>query len=50
MDGRACIRGLRIPASVIVGQLAHGATIEDVLGDVPDLGEPDVHQALRYAA
>ncbi len=25
MGGRACIRGMRIPVSVIVGQVAHGA-------------------------
>ena len=28
MGGRACIRGMRIPVSVIVGQIAHGADIE----------------------
>ena len=50
MGGRACIRGMRIPVSVIVGQLAHGATIEQVLGDHPDLEEQDVRQALEYAA
>jgi len=36
--------------SVIVGQLAHGATTEDVLGDYPDLEKADVQQALEYAA
>lgn len=24
MGGRACIRGMRIPVSMIVGQIAHG--------------------------
>jgi hypothetical protein len=37
MGGRACIRGMRIPVSVIVGQLAAGATPEEVLRDFPDL-------------
>jgi uncharacterized protein (DUF433 family) len=50
MDGRACIRGMRIPVSVIVGQLAHGATTEEVLKDYPDLDPEDVQQALEYAA
>lgn len=50
MGGRACIRGMRIPVSVIVGQLAHGATVQEVLADFPDLEEPDVRQALQYAA
>lgn len=28
MGGRACIRGMRIPVSVIVRRIAHGATFE----------------------
>lgn len=50
MGGRACIRGMRIPVSVIVGQIAHGASIDEVLADFPDLEEQDVRQALQYAA
>lgn len=50
MGGRACIRGMRIPVSVIVGQLAHGATMNEILADYPDLESEDVQQALRYAA
>jgi len=50
MGGRACIRGMRIPVSVIVGQIAHGATIEEVLADYPDLEQADITQALEYAA
>ena len=50
MGGRACIRGMRIPVSVIVGQLAHGATAEEVLADYPVLERADIDQALKYAA
>jgi uncharacterized protein (DUF433 family) len=50
MGGRARIRGMRIPVSVIVGQIAHGATTEEVLADYPDLEPEDVRQALQYAA
>ena len=50
MGGRACIRGMHIPVSVIVGQIAHGATTEEVLKDYPDLDRDDVQQALEYAA
>jgi len=50
MCGRACIRGMRIPVSVIVGQLADGATMDEILADYPDLESEDVQQALRYAA
>jgi uncharacterized protein (DUF433 family) len=50
MGGRACIRGMRIPVSVIVSQIAHGATFEEVLQGYPDLEREDVVQALEYAA
>lgn len=50
LGGRACIRGMRIPVSVIVKQIAHGATREEVLQDYPDLEATDVQQALEYVA
>ncbi|MCF6159665.1 MAG: DUF433 domain-containing protein [wastewater metagenome] len=50
MGGRACIRGMRIPVSIIVGQIAHGATVEEILTDYPDLEAEDIRQALEYAA
>jgi uncharacterized protein (DUF433 family) len=50
MGGRACIRGMRIPVSVIVGQIAYGATVEEVLADYPDLEREDIQQALAYSA
>jgi uncharacterized protein (DUF433 family) len=50
MGGRACIRGMRIPVSVIVGQIAHGATFDEILRDYPDLEPEDIQQTLEYAA
>lgn len=50
MGGRACIRGMRIPVSVIVKQIAHGATWDEILTDYPDLQTEDIQQALEYAA
>jgi uncharacterized protein (DUF433 family) len=50
LGGRACIRGMRIPVSVIVGQLAHGASWDEVLQGYPDLERDDIQQALEYAA
>jgi uncharacterized protein (DUF433 family) len=41
---------MRIPVSVIVGQIAHGATVEEILADYPGLEREDVQQALEYAA
>ena len=50
MRGRACIRGMRIPVSVIVGQIAHGAPFEEILEGYPDLEREDIQQAIEYAA
>jgi len=50
MGGRACIRGIRIPVSVIVSQVAHGAAAAEILADYPDLQPDDIKQALEYAA
>jgi len=50
MGGRACIRGMRIPVSVIVGQIANGASFEEILEGYPDLEREDIQQAIKYAA
>ncbi len=50
MSGRACIRGMRIPVSVIVSQVAHGATFDEILQGYPDLERADIQEALEYAA
>lgn len=50
MGGRACIRGMRIPVSVIVSQVAHGADREEILKGYPDLEPADIEQAIQYAA
>jgi uncharacterized protein (DUF433 family) len=50
LGGRACIRGMRIPVSIIVSQIAHGAVWDEVLQVYPDLEREDIQQALEYAA
>jgi uncharacterized protein (DUF433 family) len=50
LGGRACIRGMRIPVSIIVGQIAHGASVEEILAGSPDLEREDIQQAIEYAA
>jgi uncharacterized protein (DUF433 family) len=50
MGGRACIRGLRITAGLIVSLIAEGASFEEILHDYPDLEAEDIRQALAYAA
>jgi len=48
--GRACIRGLRIAVSDILGWLAAGMTHAEIIGDYPELTEADIRAALAYAA
>lgn len=50
MGGRACIRGMRITVALIVNQIAHGATVSELLEEYPVLEEEDIQQALEYAA
>ena len=50
MGGQPCIRGLRIPVSLIVRLVASGKTIREILEDYPELEEEDIKQALEYAA
>ncbi len=50
MGGKACLRGMRVTAAMIVGQIAAGRSVDDVLGDFPYLEREDVFEALRYAA
>lgn len=50
MGGRACIRGMRIPVSVIVSQIAYGASFAEILEGYPDIEKEDIQQALEYAA
>jgi uncharacterized protein (DUF433 family) len=41
---------MRIPVSVVVGQIAHGATWDEVLQGYPELERDDIQQSLEYAA
>jgi len=50
MGGKACIRGMRVTVGMIVGQIAAGQSIDDILSDYPYLEREDITQALRYAA
>ncbi len=50
MAGLPCIRGMRVTVSAVLGQLAAGRTIDEVLADYPYLEREDVLAALEYAA
>lgn len=48
--GKPCIRGMRITVSDILGWLASGMTIQEILSDFDELTEEDIYAALSYAA
>jgi uncharacterized protein (DUF433 family) len=50
VGGKACIRGMRVTVSMIVGQIGAGHSIEELLASYPYLEREDILQALRYAA
>ena len=50
LGGTACIRGLRIPAHLILDLLAAGETTDQILANYPDLIIEDIHEALEYGA
>ena len=50
MGGQACIRGMRIPVSLIVNLVANGMTTPRILKEYPDLEPEDVKESLHYAS
>ena len=50
MGGKPCIRGMRVTVGAVVGLIASGKTIEEVLAEYSYLEREDVLQALSYAA
>ena len=50
MRGLPCIRDTRVTVSAVLGQLAAGSSVEQVLADYPYLERGDVLAALQYAA
>jgi uncharacterized protein (DUF433 family) len=50
MAGQACIRGMRVPVSLVVNLVAHGRSTEQILHEYPSLERDDIRQSLQYAA
>lgn len=48
--GKACIRATRVMVSVILDNLAAGATREEILASYPSLQNEDVDASIAYAA
>jgi uncharacterized protein (DUF433 family) len=50
MGGKACIRGMRVTVSMILGLLASRQSREEILRAYPYLEDEDIDQALAYAS
>ena len=48
--GQASIRGTRIPAAVVLDNLAAGQSVAEILRSYPSLTEQAIHAAVAYAA
>lgn len=48
--GDPCIKGTRIPVTMIVGSLADGLTADEIIVAYPQLSVVEVQAALAYAA
>jgi len=50
MGGKPCVRGMRVTVGTILGLLAAGQTVDEILASYPYLESEDVQAALAYAA
>lgn len=48
--GQVCVKGTRIPAALILGAMAGGDTVDDLLRGYPGLTREDVSAVLAYGA
>ncbi len=50
MGGVPCVAGTRIPVATVVGLVANGLAIDEIIADYPQLTADDVRACLEYAA
>lgn len=50
LGGKACIRGMRISAALVVNLVANGMSRPEIIEAYPYLEDEDITQALKYAA
>jgi uncharacterized protein (DUF433 family) len=48
--GRPCVRGLRITVQDVLEWLANSMSVDDILGEYPELVRDDILACLAYAA
>ena len=50
MGGVPCVSGTRIPVATIVGLVAQGESVDQIISDYPQLVRDDISAALEFAA
>lgn len=50
LHGQVCIKGTRVPVSVVLDNVAAGLTAEAIVQSYPSLSVEDVRAAVAYAA
>ena len=50
MGGQACVRGMRITASLVLNLIAHRMRIDNIVKEYPDLEPDDIQACLEYGA
>lgn len=48
--GKACVHGTRLSVEHLVGLLAQGWSVEEIMDAYPDLSREDLMACLKYAA
>ncbi len=49
-SGKACVRNLRITVADVLGYLASGMKVEEIISDFPELNLEDITACLTYAS
>ena len=49
LRGKPRLRGTRIPVGLVLGHLAAGKTVEDIVAEFPDLTSDQIAACLDYA-
>ena len=49
LRGKPRVKGTRIPVSLVLGYLAAGKSVQEIIGEFPDLGKEQIAACLDYA-
>ena len=50
MGGVPCVRGLRIPVATVVGMVAYGLSVDEIVAELSPIEHADFKRWLRFAA